>query len=383
MPTAFLSNLLRLAISLIMLISAHISLAAGNNQHQLERLRDQMRDVEANLGKKQKRRSAVQQELMLTEKKIGLQNRELKKLDKEIADQRQRIRVAKIQQGLNRNSLQNQRKFMEKQIRLAYTIGRQDRLKLMLNQQDPEMVGRLMIYHDYFNRRRVEQMDLIQTTLKKLQQAEQVMLTEERRMQQLQSRKQRDRAALEKSRKGRKELIASLNQGITTDAERLKELKRDEQRLQKLLAQIEQRTSKKRGKFLPKGKPFKSLKGKLSWPAKGKFKARFGSLKRGDLKWDGVLISAPEGEAVKAVYDGKVVFADWLRGFGLMVILDHGGGYMTLYGHNQSLAKQEGELVRAEEVVALLGSSGGQSEPGVYFAMRYKGEPINPEKWFR
>jgi septal ring factor EnvC (AmiA/AmiB activator) len=121
----------------------------------------------------------------------------------------------------------------------------------------------------------------------------------------------------------------------------------------------------------------------MPWPAKGKLKARFGSPKRGGLKWDGILISGPEGREVKAVYDGKVVFADWLRGFGLMLILDHGGGYMTLYGHNQSLAKQLGELVQAEEVVAALGSSGGQTEPGVYFAMRYKGKPVNPEKWFR
>lgn len=367
-----------------MLLLVSTDLEAEDNKQQLEKLRDEMQHIQSDLNKKQKRRSDVQQELKSTEKKIGRQNRELKKLDREIATQKQRIRVAKIQQGLNKNSLETQREFMEKQIRLAYAIGRQDRLKLVLNQKDPEMIGRLMVYHDYFNRKRAEQLDLIQTTLNRLQQAEQAMLKEEREMQRLQSRKQQEKAALEKNSGDRKRLITRLNKDISSDAERLKELKRDEARLQKLLVQIRQKAkADKNSRYLPKGKRFVTQKGKMQWPAKGKFKARFGSKRRGGLKWDGVLISAPEGKEVKAVYDGKVVFSDWLRGFGLMLILDHGDGYMTLYGHNQSLAKQPGDLVRANEVVAVLGSSGGQAEPGVYFAMRHKGEPINPEKWFR
>ncbi len=377
-------NLPLLVMILFVSLSSSVTLGEQDSKQQLEKLRDQMQNLQTDLTKKQKRRSAIQQELKLTEKQIGKQNRELKKLEREIAAQKQRIRVAKIQKGLNRNSLEAQRKFMEKQIRLAYAIGRQDRMKLLLNQQDPEMIGRLMVYHDYFNRRRAEQLELIQITLDKLQQAEQVMLTEEREMQRLQSRKQQERVALEKSSRGRKALIASLSKDITTDAEHLKELKRDEARLQKVLTQIQQKAkTSNKIRYLPKGKRFSTQKGKMHWPAKGSFKAGFGTARRGGLKWDGVLISAPEGEEVRAVYDGKVVFSDWLRGFGLMLILDHGDGYMTLYGHNQSLAKEVGDLVRANEVVAVLGSSGGQAEPGVYFAMRHKGQPINPEKWFR
>ncbi len=385
MPLAPLVKLFRFGLVLSVFIPSTATLAAEDKKQQLEELRDQMQDIQTGLSKKQERRSKVQKELMATEKEIGRRNRELNRLEKEIGSQKQRIRVAKIQQGLNKNSLESQRKFMEKQIRLAYTIGRQDRLKLLLNQQDPEMVGRLMVYHDYFNRRRSEKLDLIQTTLKKLQQAEQTMLEEEREMQQLQDRRRQEKASLEKSRKGRKLLIASLNQGITSDGERLKELKRDEARLQKLLAQIQQRAraASAKERFEPKGRPFTSQKGRMPWPAKGRIKARYGAAKSGDMKWDGILISAREGSEVRAVYDGKVVFSDWLRGFGLMLILDHGGGYMSLYGHNQSLAKQTGDLVRADEIVAMLGDSGGQSEPGVYFAMRYKGEPINPENWLK
>jgi septal ring factor EnvC (AmiA/AmiB activator) len=384
MPIIFHSLTVQLLLLWLMALLPVASSAAEKEKQQLQDLRGEMQHVQAGLKKKQQQRSEVQKELMRTEKEIGRQNREMRKLDRDIAAQQKRIRATKIQQELNKNSLESQSSFMQKQIRLAYTMGRQDRLKLLLNQRDPEMVGRLMVYHDYFNRRRTEQMDLIQTTLNNLKQAEQVMLAEERKMQQLQSRKKRERGALEKNLNGRKELIVSLSRGITSDAERLKELKRDEERLQKLLTEIQQKAkASKQNRYLAKGRPFKSGKGKMPWPAKGKLKARFGSAKRGGLKWDGILIGAPEGREVKAVHAGKVVFADWLRGFGLMLILDHGGGYMTLYGHNQSLAKQQGELVNAEEVIAALGRSGGQAEPGVYFAMRYKGQPIDPEKWFR
>ncbi len=356
--------------------------AAQDKQQQLQQLRSQMQEIQSDLSDKQKRRQAMQQELKSAEKKIGRQSRELKRLDQKLATQKQRIRVAKMQQGLNRNSLVSQRHIMGQQIRAAYAIGRQDRLKLLLNQQDPAVAGRLMIYHDYFNRSRVRQLDLIQDTLSKLQHAEKEMTAEEEKMRTLQARKQQEKSGLERSRSGRKKLIVQLNRKISSGGARLKELQEDEKRLQNLLAKIQTQSSQ-RSRFQSSKKPFQSHKGKMSWPTKGKFKARFGAKKRGGLKWDGVLISAPEGVDVKAVHHGKVVFADWLRGFGLMLILDHGDGYMTLYGHNQSLTRQAGELVGANEVVAVLGDSGGQTEPGVYFAMRHKGKPINPAKWFK
>jgi septal ring factor EnvC (AmiA/AmiB activator) len=241
MPTRHKSNKALLLLLLSMVLLSLTALAADEEKQRLEDVRGEMKDVQTNLSKKQKQRSEVQKELMATEKEIGRQNRDMRKLNRDIAAQKKRIRATRIQQELNRNSLGSQSDFMQKQIRLAYAMGRQDRLKLLLNQRDPEMVGRLMVYHDYFNRRRTEQMDLIQTTLKNLRQAEQVMLTEERKMQQLQSRKKREKSALEKNLKGRKKLVARLNQGITSDAERLKELKRDEERLQKLLAEIQQK----------------------------------------------------------------------------------------------------------------------------------------------
>lgn len=355
-------------------------LVADDKKQQLEQLRNRMEGIQTELSSKQQRRQDMQRDLMSVEKNIGRQSQELKKLERMLAEQRQNIRVAKMQQGLNKNALIFQRKIMEKQIRSAYAIGRQDRLKLLLNQQDPAVAGRLMVYHDYFNRNRVKQLDLIQDTLRKLHQAETKMTAEERRMNALQTRKLQEKSNLEKSRNSRKRLIANLNRDISSDTEKLKELKRDEKRLQNILTKIQKKASVE-ARFQPNNVSFAKQKGKMNWPAKGRFAARFGAEKRGGLKWDGVLIKASEGTDVKAVYAGKVVFADWLRGFGLLLILDHGDGYMTLYGHNQSLAKQPGDLVRSNEVVAVLGDSGGLTEPGVYFAMRHNGQPINPGAW--
>ncbi len=374
-------TLQRVAVLLALTMAAGVSLAQ-DKQKQLQQLRSQMQEVQSDLSHKQQRRQDIQRQLMATEKKIGRQNLGLKKLDRKLAAQKQRIRAARIQQGLNRNSLISQRQTMVQQIRAAFAIGRQDRLKLILNQQDPAVAGRLMIYHDYFNRSRARQLGLIQDTLNKLQHAEREMTTEAGRMRELQGRKQREMASLEQSRSGRKKLIAQLNKKISSGGVRLKELKEDEKRLQNLLVQIQQQAVQQT-KVNSRKKPFQSRKGRMNWPTKGRFKARFGGKKRGGLKWDGVLISAPEGADVKAVYHGKVVFSDWLRGFGLMLILDHGDGYMTLYGHNQSLSKQVGELVSSNEVVAVLGDSGGQTDPGVYFAMRHDGVPVNPAKWFK
>jgi len=375
-----ISKLQRVVLILLFLFAS--ALQAQDKQKKLQQLRSQMQEIQSDLGEQQKRRRQQQQELMSAEKKIGRQSRELKKLERKLAAQKQRIRASKIQQGLNRNSLVSQRNTMEQQIHAAYAIGRQDRLKLLLNQQDPAVAGRLMIYHDYFNRSRVQLLDLVQDTLDKLQHAEKEMTAEQERMSKLQARKHKEKVALEQSRSKRKKLIAQINQKISSGGVRLKELKEDEKRLQNLLVQIQKQASQQ-SQTNARKRPFKSRKGKMRWPANGKFKARFGTKKRGGLKWDGVLISAAEGNDVKAVYHGKVVFSDWLRGFGLMLILDHGDGYMTLYGHNQSLAKQPGDLVSTNDVVAVLGDSGGQTEPGVYFAMRHKGKPIDPSKWFK
>ena len=129
-------------------------------------------------------------------------------------------------------------------------------------------------------------------------------------------------------------------------------------------------------------RPFKQQKGKLPWPASGAFLASYGEpRKQGGLKWNGVLISSKHGTPVRAISHGRIAFADWLQGFGFITIIDHGEGYMSLYGHNETLVKQAGDWVNAGEVIATSGDSGGQPMPGVYFEIRSRGKPVNPGNW--
>jgi septal ring factor EnvC (AmiA/AmiB activator) len=225
-------------------------------------------------------------------------------------------------------------------------------------------------------------MTTIGEALQQLRQTKEEIAAEEHRLRGLQSRELAEKERLDQTRGLRQQVIAALGSDIQSKGENLSELKRDEQQLQALVTQLQQELVNLSVEET-NSKPFGSLKGKLRWPTTGRLGARFGTPKSGSLKWDGVMISAPEGEEVKAVYHGRVAFADWLRGFGLLLIIDHGEGYMTLYGHNQSLFKETGEWVDPDEPVALVGNSGGPLNPGVYFGIRQQGRPVNPKNWCR
>ena len=193
---------------------------------------------------------------------------------------------------------------------------------------------------------------------------------------------QDEQQQLAASRQQRQQVLGALDRDLQDKGARLARLKQDEQELQALIRKL-QETIDDLPEVKTDERPLKSLKGRLNWPLKGRMLARFGSRKAGNLRWDGVMIGTPEGRKVKAVHRGRVAFADWLRGYGLLLIIDHGDGYMTLYGNNQSLFKETGEWVEASEPVALAGSSGGRPEPGIYFGIRVKGKAVNPRKWCR
>ncbi len=156
-------------------------------------------------------------------------------------------------------------------------------------------------------------------------------------------------------------------------------MKADQERLQGIIEQLQQ--SLEKADLDWQNTAFRSLKGKLQWPVSGRLAAGYGSRNAQGMKSEGIVISAPAGRPVAAVHHGRVVFSDWLRGFGLLIIIDHGSGYMSLYGHNQTLLKEVGDWVAAQEPIATVGDSGGLSDAGLYFAIRYKGRPYNPQPW--
>jgi septal ring factor EnvC (AmiA/AmiB activator) len=338
---------------------------------------------------------SLHKQLVSTETERDRQNRTLQETEKRIGDIARRIRVtdqslrrkqrelAKLEaeRGDARLTLDKHQKTLERQIRAAYAMGRQEKVKILLNQQDPAVVSRVMVYYDYFNEARIAQMGVIEESLKALDRIEREIAQEEIRLQQLQAKNRNERKQLVAAQEGRRKILASLELKLKDKGKELSHLKQDESQLQSLISNIQEALSD-----IPLGpeahEPFRTRKGKLPWPSRGRLVANFGSQREvGKLKWDGVMIAAPEGREVRAVHHGRVAFADWLRGFGLLLIIDHGDGFMSLYGHNQSLFKETGEWVEPGEVIAQVGRSGGRTTSGVYFGIRHNGKPQNPKKW--
>ncbi|MES9992529.1 MAG: peptidoglycan DD-metalloendopeptidase family protein [Candidatus Thiodiazotropha sp.] len=378
------SGLLALSLGAIMALFSLPMPAQESPQdtrERLEKVKQRIHDLQQQLRSTKGKHEEHSQALQKTEQRIGDFARRIRTTGQSLKRQQRRLAELEKQRADARLHLDQHRASLEGQIRAGYAMGRQEKLKILLNQQDPAVVSRVMVYYDYFNSARVEQMQRIEESLQQLKTIEREISQEEQRLQQLLAKNQNQKRQLEAARHGRKEIIANLNKHLKEKGGELDSLKSDEKQLRVLLQDLQQTLSD-----IPIDTtahvPFNSRKGKLPWPSRGRLAASFGSRREvGKLKWDGVLIAAPEGQEVRAIHHGRVAFADWLRGFGLLLIIDHGDGYMSLYGHNQSLFKETGEWVEPGEVVAQVGNSGGRANSGIYFGIRHNGQPKNPTQW--
>lgn len=380
-----LSPPLTIVFVLFVLFFTSVSLADDSAHkakiEKLKQLQGKIQSVEHSLNDAKSKKKSTNSILRDTERSIGESARRLRVLDGRLVRHRQQLAKLEESRQQEKSALDRHRVVLEKQIRAAYAMGRQERLKILLNQQDPIKLSRVMTYYDYLNAERTKQMSAIAEMLNQLESLERKISAEEARLLALKEREEAERLALERAREAREKALLAIDNTIKDKSQQMRHLKQDEERLQQVLADLQQAlTSLSQEVF--EDRPFKKLRGKLPWPAKGRIAASFGSSKQvGNLRWDGVLIRAAEGNEIRAIHHGRIAFADWLRGFGLLIIIDHGEGYMSLYGHNQSLFKETGEWVEPGEVVALVGNSGGLRKPSLYFGIRYNGKAVNPRRW--
>lgn len=347
----------------------------------LKQLQGKILRVEQSLNDAKVEKKSASSILRDTERSIGDSARRLRVLEGRLSRKRQQLAELESKRQQEHKQLGRHRAVLERQIRAAYAMGRQERLKILLNQQDPVKLSRVMTYYDYLNAERTEQMSAIAEMLNQLESIEREISAEEARLLSIKSKEEAERQVLERARVEREEALLALNNTIKDKSQQMRHLKQDEERLQQVLADLQQAMADLSQEVF-EDRPFKKLRGKMPWPTKGRIAASFGSAKQvGNLRWDGVLIRAPEGKEIRAIHHGRIAFADWLRGFGLLIIIDHGDGYMSLYGHNQSLFKEAGEWVEPGEVVALVGNSGGLRKPSLYFGIRYNGKAVNPRRW--
>jgi septal ring factor EnvC (AmiA/AmiB activator) len=276
--------------------------------------------------------------------------------------------------------LARQRDSLAGQLRAAYLIGSEEPLKLLLNQKDPSRAGRMFAYYSYFGRARAEQIDRINASLGEIEQLDRDMAATDERLAAIEAGRKAELGKLDSARAQRGKVLASLQTEAKERAESLERMKREQGALEKLLRDLKRAIER----FPPDNNTeFGRLRGKLAWPIPGRVVSRFGEPRGGTLRWEGVLLSVERGAPVRAVYSGRVVYSDWLQGLGLLIIVDHGDGYWSLYGHNDRLYKAVGERVSSGEPVAAAGDSGGRSQPELYFEIRKGGKPVDPGAWFR
>jgi septal ring factor EnvC (AmiA/AmiB activator) len=361
-----------------------------DNAARLQELRQQIEALRSTLDSDQQRKQDLQSQLALSERHIGKVVALLKGLKRQLRREQRDLRKLRQQRGELQSDLQHQRVALAGQIRAAYAIGQQEYLKILLNQQDPAAVTRTLTYYDYFNQARLKRIRHIDSRLTALRQVEEKIHGKTRQLEKNQAEQRSEKAQLEQTRDRRQQVLAKLNRQITVKGERLSQLLADERRLQHLLDRLAQAPTlapdelQEQPSEQSERTAFRQLRGRLPWPSQGRLLNRYGSSRKvGKLKWQGVTIKAPEGTEVRAVSHGRVAFSDWLRGFGLLIIIDHGDGYMSLYGGNQSLFKEVGDWVEAGEVIASVGNSGGHQEAALYFEIRHNGKPSNPLKWCR
>ncbi len=351
-----------------------------NKAVELESVRSQIRDVESEIQTSLNQIDDLQLELRINEITTGDITLALKEIKKESAFKKIKLNELNKTTAVHEKNLAIEREKLARQIRAAYITGKGDYLKLLLNQEDPAMVGRILAYYDYHNRARTEQINLIKENIEAVEKLQTAIQLENETLQNLTRRQLKKRNEIEKSRVRRQIILTKLQDHLSKQGTQLQSLQQQEKQLTALLDKL----GKGAGAvpFFEDIPSFNSQKGKLKWPVKGKLLNRFGNKRKGgNLKWYGVKIDAAPGTEVRAISTGKVVFADWFRNLGLLMILDHGEGYMSLYGYNQSLLKKPGDWVVDSEVIAYAGDTGGQSVPSVYFEIRHRGEPLNPVLW--
>ena len=397
-------------------------------------LRKKLLTLKEDIGKTEKARGHAADSLSASEAAISNANRSLRELAAEQERTKKRLEKLTVSQEALETAVAQQRNRLEKMLRGQYVGGQDDRVKLLLSGDNPNRIARELRYLGYVSAEQSKAIDILQQNLAAIE-ANKLDAEEARNaLEDIADEQREQKTLLEKEKNKRKALLLQLSSQLSSQRKQAGNLSRDEERLSSLVEKLaaliaqqrkaEEEEAKRRArakaeqkekqaakgrsadksaerpeasppkvasKTAPESEPepptvsdgsgFASMKGKLKLPVKGELMASFGARRADGPNWKGLFITAAEGAEVKAIAAGEIIFADWMRGFGNLLVVDHGGQYMTIYGNNQSLLKRPGDKLKAGEVIATVGNSGGNEQSGLYFEMRYQGRAIDPSSW--
>jgi len=354
--------------------------AATDDNARLREVRERIDVLQKQLNQTREQRDTVRQQLEAIDRQLGPLYQTLRVTGRRLRAERARLKVLEKRTEKRRRELAREREELAELVRATYQAGRQSELRLVLEDQSPVRLSRTLAYYRYVEQARLERLQRIESVLRQLARLEEDRREAARELERLQTTQRKDKTERETLRRERRRLHARLTRELRNRARELDRLETDRSRLERLVREIRPLLTTLPPP--PPGARFAGMRGRLSLPTRGRLLARFNDSRQvGNLRWKGIFLAGKEGQPVRAVFRGRVVYAHWLRGFGLLLILDHGDGYMTLYGHNQSLAKAVGDWAEAGETIATLGATGDPPRPGVYFEVRRNGTPADPLRW--
>jgi septal ring factor EnvC (AmiA/AmiB activator) len=352
-----------------------------NPEAELVQLKQRIQVLQKEIQTRADRRNNETAHLREEENRVAGGAKLLEDIKKRQAESRSRQKGLRAEREKYLLNLGMQRDALSAQVREAYMGGRNQRLKLALNQQDPARLGRLMVYYRYQSEDRARRISDVTAELDRLAEVEQQLAAEVSELQNLEKLSARELTELESSRNRRRSIVAKLDQDMARRGDEIETLKDAQKDLELLIAELRKALENLPGTSRD---PFVDQRGQLAWPVAGSLLSDFGQPRAGgSLRWNGVLVGTDRGAEVRAVYHGRVAYADWLPGLGLLIVIEHGDGYMSLYGHNEVLFKQIGDWVKPSEVIAKTGDSGGRSQTALYFEIRKGAQPENPHRWLK
>ncbi len=382
----------------ILILSHSLHAAPKVDKEDLKQLRSRIETLQKELAGTEESKSEVADALRESERAISGVRRKLAALTQAQSEANDRLSQLQTQSGRIKSHIEAQQSQLGKLLYQQYTggSGYKEYLSLLLNQQDPNQIARNLHYYGYLSSARAENIQALRINLQSLDQLTRESRQKSSEIALIQVKQAEHRKQLEQEKAEHKKLLTGISMQVEQQRREISKLKHDEERLARLVEKIAEmlaRKNKKRTKPLSNdtlpdastnGNPFSALKGRLSLPVRGELANRFGSPRAdGGLTWKGLFIRSANGSEVKAIAGGRIVFADWLRGFGNLMIVDHGGSYMSLYGNNETNHKQVGDVVRGGDTIAAVGNSGGNPDSGLYFELRHQGKPFDPLNWVR
>lgn len=371
----------RLAVGVALILATGAAAAPASDSERLDQLRSRLSKLESAQQVATDQRGQVTRELKRDEQRLAQATTTLRQVERDLAVEQRALEALRGEQAAQQRVLKGERATLGAQIRATFVAGREERLKLLLNLEDPARVGRVLAYYDRFNRARGARIAKVDAAVAELARVGRAI---ESKVALLEGTRKARRAALtelEQARAARRSAVGRLDAEIRTRGGELNRVTREAERLRQLLASIGDVFAD--APFdTAANRPFPKQRGQLPWPITGRVLANYGAPRaEGRLRWEGLLIESAAGAQVRSVAAGRIAYADWLPFYGMIVIVEHGEGYMSLYGHNQALSKQAGEWVQRGEVIALSGDSGGQNRAALYFEVRKGKEPQDPRRW--